>query len=121
MFKLEIFKLDQHLGVSISYSSYEFIHKFVVFFTLQSRCSHSMIIRVLDQFLIISSHIEGNRQHIPRVEPTTRHIKIQLAYTNLDASHPLVTETQNSTAIGDYNGFYIFLWPVVHHRCHFYL
>ena len=105
----EVLKLHQHVGPAALHRREEVGHEFVVFFLADTLVPPAHVHGVIQQLLVIGSHVQHDRQGIGRADTATGGVQGQFANGNAHATDALVSQPENALAVGHHNHFDPFL------------
>jgi len=94
------------------------LHKRLVLLPPHARLLQPRIELVVDQRLRVRAHVDGHRQALVRVDPTTRRVQVQLANGDAHSVGPEVTEAEDALAVGDDDDVYFLVRPVIQNLLH---
>ncbi len=96
----------------------EIINKLIILVVGNTRMTPAHIQRVVKQLLVVGAHIQHHRQGIRRADAAAGGIQRELTDWDPHAANTLVTETQNTFAIGHHDHFDIVVRHVLQNIVH---
>mmetsp|Transcript_39472 Transcript_39472/g.101276 ORF Transcript_39472/g.101276 Transcript_39472/m.101276 type:complete len:381 (-) Transcript_39472:97-1239(-) len=115
---LEVLELNQHIRVSETNGSNEFVHNVVVLITSEARASKTKVAGIIPEVFIVSTDIEAHWEHSLRVDAASSTVEGQLPDGDSHTMHTEITETQYTGTICHHNDINIIGRPVVNHGRH---
>ena len=103
VFLCEVFELQQHVRPAVLHGLDEIIHKLIVLVVGNARVTPAHVQRIVQQLLVIGPHVKYHRQGVGRADPAAGGIQRELTDGDPHPANALVTEAQNTFAIGHHD------------------
>lgn len=111
----EVLPLQQHVGQLLAHRGDELIDERVVIVVVDTSVPPSQIPRVIEQFAVVGSHIEHDRQGASGVDTTNERVEGQLSDRDAHAADALIAQAEDPLSIGHHDHVDLTLGPVVQH------
>mmetsp|Transcript_20442 Transcript_20442/g.47953 ORF Transcript_20442/g.47953 Transcript_20442/m.47953 type:complete len:488 (+) Transcript_20442:412-1875(+) len=115
---VKVFELDQDVGPAIPDRVHELIDQVIVFLSTKSLLGDTNVEFVVQEFLVVGTDVEHHGEYTMRWDATGGTIQREFPDRNSHTIRSEIPQSENAASVRHDNDPYIFLGPVVHHRCH---
>src|SRR5215471_16134541 len=108
----KILPLETRLGELLLHSLHELIYKIKISLSRDSFVSPAKVFGILEPVGVVGADIQYDRECPRRMYAADKRVQRELSDRNPETTCPLITDAQNTLAIGDDDDIHLLVWPI---------